>query len=122
MKRADLILGAIAVGGPLAVAAAYYTQHVVEHAAVPVVRPAAHRSSSRMAAAALVGLVWRSAAGAARRRGCWRWRWPPAASRRRPWQHFVAATAAASCDLSLGRPRHRQHRARRSAGPTSSCR
>ncbi|MBK1613992.1 disulfide bond formation protein B [Rubrivivax gelatinosus] len=98
MKRADLVLGAIALGGPAAVGAAYYTQHAWNMQPCPwcVLQRVIFLA---LAAAALLALVWRSALG---RRigallalvfaGC--------GIGAALWQHFVAASQA-SCDLSL---------------------
>lgn len=98
MKRADLVLGTIALGGPAAVGAAYYTQHAWNMQPCPwcVLQRLIFLA---LAAAAALALVWRSPLG---RRigsllvlafaGC--------GIGAALWQHFVAASQA-SCDLSL---------------------
>lgn len=97
-KRADWILGAIAVGGPAAVAAAYYTQHVWNLQPCPwcVLQRLIFLA---LALAAALGLVWRSATGrrAASGLGIALAAGGVAAAL---WQHNVAAKDAASCDLS----------------------
>jgi disulfide bond formation protein DsbB len=98
VKRADLVLGAIALGGPAAVGAAYYTQHAWNMQPCPwcVLQRLVFLA---LAAAAALALVWRSPLGrrigallALGFAGC--------GIGAALWQHFVAASQA-SCDLSL---------------------
>lgn len=98
MARADLWLAGTAAASVAAVGAAYYTQHVWNMQPCPwcVLQRVIFLA---IAAAALVGLVWRSALGrrvgallALALAGC-----GIAAAL---WQHFVAASSA-SCNLTL---------------------
>jgi disulfide bond formation protein DsbB len=98
MTRSDLLLGGMAVVGLGAVGAALVTQHVFG------MKPCAWCVLQRLifvciAAAALLGLIWRAPLGrrigaglALLLAGC--------GISAALWQHFVAASSA-SCDLSL---------------------
>jgi disulfide bond formation protein DsbB len=97
-RRADLLLGGVAVGGVAAVGAALVSQHVFDMQPCPwcVLQRLIFLAVS---AAAVVGLLWRSALGRRVSGGlvvllalC-----GVAAAL---WQHFVAASSA-SCDLTL---------------------
>jgi disulfide bond formation protein DsbB len=97
-RRADLLLGGVALGGVAAVGAALVSQHVFDMQPCPwcVLQRLIFLAVS---AAALIGLLWRSALGRRVSGGsvvllalC-----GVAAAL---WQHFVAASSA-SCDLTL---------------------
>lgn len=97
-QRSDLLLSGVALGGVAAVGAALVSQHVFDMQPCPwcVLQRLIFLAVS---AAALVGLVWRSALGRQVSGGlvvllalC-----GVAAAL---WQHFVAASSA-SCDLTL---------------------
>ena len=98
MKRADLILGATALAAPAAVAAAYYTQHVWD------LQPCPWCVLQRLiflaiAVAAVLGLVWRSAAGR-RLASLLAMALGLGGIAAALWQNRVAAKDAAACDLS----------------------
>jgi disulfide bond formation protein DsbB len=97
-RRADLLLGGVALGGVAAVGAALVSQHVYDMQPCPwcVLQRLIFLAVS---AAAVVGLLWRSGLGRRVSGGlvvllalC-----GVAAAL---WQHFVAASSA-SCDLTL---------------------
>jgi disulfide bond formation protein DsbB len=97
-RRADLLLGGVALGGVAAVGAALVSQHVFDMQPCPwcVLQRLIFLAVS---AAAVVGLLWRSGLGRRVSGGlvvllalC-----GVAAAL---WQHFVAASSA-SCDLTL---------------------
>jgi protein dithiol:quinone oxidoreductase len=97
-RRTDALLGFVALGGVALVGAALITQHFFDMQPCPwcVLQRLIFLAVS---AAALLGLLWRSALGR-RVSGGWVVALSLCGVAAALWQHFVAASSA-SCDLTL---------------------
>jgi protein dithiol:quinone oxidoreductase len=98
LRRADLLLGLVALGGVAAVGAALVSQHVFDMQPCPwcVLQRVIFLAVS---AAAVLGLLWRSVLGR-RVAGGLVMLLALSGVAAALWQHFVAASAA-SCDLTV---------------------